>query len=285
MGLQSVLNLGKNSLAQNQTALQTIGHNIANASVEGYSRQEVVPTNNPPTQSGFGFLGTGVRVETIRQVVDRFLNGQIVQVKSDLAALTARAGAMRLAETFLNEGISEGGLNSALIRFFLSAEALSARPEGAPERTDFLNAALNLAQEFNTLANLFQDLQVQANRDISRAIGEVNEIVARIADLNVRIQTAEAGGQTANDLRDERQRSLERLSQLINIDTFEDPDGAVIVIVGKGFPIVQKGEATQIKGIENPDNVVGAAPPLLPPPRLQPTAESEPAVRSATRSA
>src|SRR3972149_1378474 len=31
MGLQSVLNLGKNSLAQNQVALQTIAHHIATA--------------------------------------------------------------------------------------------------------------------------------------------------------------------------------------------------------------------------------------------------------------
>ena len=54
MGLQSVLNLGKNSLAQNQVALQTIAHNIANAGVEGYSRQEAIAVNTPPTQHAFG---------------------------------------------------------------------------------------------------------------------------------------------------------------------------------------------------------------------------------------
>src|SRR3989338_1302156 len=174
MGLQSVLNLGKNSLAQNQVALQTIAHNIANAGVEGYSRQESIAVNTPPTQHGFGFLGTGVRVDTIRQAADRFLNGQIVGIKAEFEAFKARSEAMKLAETFLNEGASNTGISSSLVRFFQAAEALSARPEGAPERTDFVNAASNLAPVFNTTAASLQDLQVQADRNIVRGVAEMN---------------------------------------------------------------------------------------------------------------
>lgn len=262
MGLQGVLNLGKNSLAQNQVALQTIAHNIANAGVEGYSRQEAIAVNTPPTQHAFGFLGSGVRVDTIRQAADRFLNGQIVSIKAEFAAFRARSEAMRLAETFLNEGASGTGISSALTRFFQAAEALSARPEGAPERTDFLNAAANLARVFNTTASSLQDLRVQADRDIVRGIAEVNDLAGRMADLNGRIQVAEAGGNTANDLRDERQRVLERMSELSGVTAIEDNEGSFLVIVGRSFPIVQKGEAASLKAVDNADNVVGTVPPV-----------------------
>ncbi|MBI4252250.1 MAG: flagellar hook-associated protein FlgK, partial [Candidatus Tectomicrobia bacterium] len=262
MGLQGVLNLGKNSLAQNQVALQTIAHNIANAGVEGYSRQEAIAVNTPPTQHAFGFLGSGVRVDTIRQAADRFLNGQIVSIKAEFAAFRARSEAMRLAETFLNEGASGTGISSALTRFFQAAEALSARPEGAPERTDFLNAAANLARVFNTTASSLQDLRVQADRDIVRGIAEVNDLAGRMADLNGRIQVAEAGGNTANDLRDERQRVLERMSELSGVTAIEDNEGSFLVIAGRSFPIVQKGEASSLKAVDNADNVVGTVPPV-----------------------
>ena len=262
MGLQSILNLGKNALTQNQVALQTIAHNIANAGVEGYSRQEAVSANTPPTQHNFGFLGTGVRVETIRQAADRFLNGQIVNIKAEFEAFRARSEAMKLAETFLNEGASGTGISSALVRFFATAEALAARPEGSPERTDFLNAASNLAQVFNTTARSLQELQVQADRDIVRSVAEVNDLVGRMADLNSRIQVAEAGGNSANDLRDERQRVLERMSELVGVSAIEDQEGSFLVIAGRSFPIVQKGDGAKLKTVDNPDNVVGTIPPV-----------------------
>ncbi|MBI2178068.1 MAG: hypothetical protein HYU38_07005 [Candidatus Tectomicrobia bacterium] len=169
---------------------------------------------------------------------------------------------MRLAETFLNEGASGTGISSALTRFFQAAEALSARPEGAPERTDFLNAAANLARVFNTTASSLQDLRVQADRDIVRGIAEVNDLAGRMADLNGRIQVAEAGGNTANDLRDERQRVLERMSELSGVTAIEDNEGSFLVIVGRSFPIVQKGEASSLKAVDNSDNVVGTVPPV-----------------------
>ncbi|MEE9257576.1 MAG: flagellar basal body protein, partial [bacterium] len=64
MGLESVLQIGKSSITHNQVALQTIAHNIANASVEGYSRQEVVAVPKRASLTGEGFLGTGVDVQT-----------------------------------------------------------------------------------------------------------------------------------------------------------------------------------------------------------------------------
>jgi flagellar hook-associated protein 1 FlgK len=262
MGLASVLNIGKQSLALDQAALQTIGHNIANAGVEGYSRQEVVPTNNTPQEGSFGFLGTGVHIDTVRQLVDRFLNIQIARLKAEAGALDVQAEGVKLAETFLNQSGSESGINGAINNFFLAAEELATTPEGAAERNALINAATVLARDFNKLSKAIEDLQVAANKDITRAITEVNQYAARIAELNQRIVIAETGGNTANDLRDVRQRILENLSELVDVNFIEEPDGAYLVFVGQSSPLVSKGIAGTIEGIENPDNVVGTSPPV-----------------------
>lgn len=262
MGLQSVLNIGKQSLALNQTALQTIGHNIANAGVEGYSRQEVVPTTNVPIQGNFGFLGTGVQIDTVRQMVDRFLNAQIVRQTASVGSLDVQAEGIQLAETFLNESGTESGINAAINEFFSAAEDLATTPEGAAERNAILNAATILVRDFNRLGTSIEDLQIEANRDITRAISEVNQFAKRIAELNNQISAAETTGNTANDLRDERQRNLEMMSKLVDVNFIEETDGALLVFVGQSAPLVSKGIAGQLVGVENPDNVAGKVPPV-----------------------
>ncbi len=262
MGLASVLNIGKQSLSVNQAALQTIGHNIANAGIDGYSRQQVIPTNNSPLEGSFGFLGTGVHIDTVRQIVDKFLNAQVTLLKAEAGSLNAQAAAVKLAETFLNGSGSEGGINGAINELFLAAEELATTPEGAAERNALINAATILARDFNTLGSSIEDLQIESNRDMTRAITEVNQFAGRIAELNERIVVAETGGHTTNDLRDERQRILEQLAERIDVNFIEEPDGALLVFVGQGSPLVSKGIAGTIQGVENPDNVVGNSPPV-----------------------
>ncbi|MFC1492097.1 flagellar hook-associated protein FlgK [Nitrospinota bacterium] len=259
MGLQSALNIGRQSILANQAALQTIAHNISNAGVEGYSRQEVVLANNPPTA---GFLGTGVHIETVRQLVDRFLNAQITRFKADEGSLNAQAEGILLAEAFLSESGTEGGINGAINNFFLAAEDLATSPESAAERNALINAAETLVDKFNRLGGAIEDLQVEADRDITRAITEVNQFVERIAFLNDKIRVSETAGDTANDLRDERQRILEQLSERIDVSSVEEDDGAFLLFVGRSSPIVQKGVFNKIVGIQDSDNVVPTAPPV-----------------------
>jgi len=262
MGLGSLLNIGKQSLLVNQAALQTIGHNIANAGVDGYSRQEVIPQNNPALETNYGFLGTGVRVDTVRQLSDRFLNTQITKFKSELGALRSQSEGAVLAEAFLNEAGTEAGINASINKFFLSAEDLATAPEGVAERNGLVNSAEILIEKFNSLGVAIEDMMITADNDILRAIAEVNQLVTKMGELNTRITVSETNGNTANDLRDERQRTLENLSELTDTSFIEEKDGALLVFVGRSVPFVSKGVSNKLVGVNNPDNVVGNSPPV-----------------------
>ena len=61
----SLLNVGARALLANQVALQTAGHNIANVSTPGYSRQNVVLETVQGQFTGGGYIGKGVDVATI----------------------------------------------------------------------------------------------------------------------------------------------------------------------------------------------------------------------------
>ena len=97
-GLQTSL---RGLLAQ-QRMLDTTGHNIANASTEGYSRQEATLAASPALQIPAGgvaggagaHLGSGVDVQGFRRIRDQFLDLQYRAQNTNLGEWTARAEAL-----------------------------------------------------------------------------------------------------------------------------------------------------------------------------------------------
>jgi flagellar hook-associated protein 1 FlgK len=83
---------GLRAMIANQAALQTTGHNIANAGVDGYSRQRAEFTTMSPQTTSRGFVGRGVDVETVSRVHSAFLTREAAATRAlagmdDTAAL------------------------------------------------------------------------------------------------------------------------------------------------------------------------------------------------------
>ena len=81
----SGIEIGKKSLISHQLGLSTIGHNLSNASTEGYSRQRVQmgavdPIYRPQLNRAetAGQIGQGVEVQSVERVRDQLLEGRIV---------------------------------------------------------------------------------------------------------------------------------------------------------------------------------------------------------------
>src|SRR5574343_1119372 len=85
-----LMNIGLRAMIANSAALQVTGHNIANANVEGYSRQGVVLATNTGQFTGAGFFGKGSNVVDVRRAHDQFLTAQ-----SHAAASLSNMDAMR----------------------------------------------------------------------------------------------------------------------------------------------------------------------------------------------
>src|SRR3954449_12786631 len=118
-GMQTSL---RGLLAQ-QRMLDTTSHNIANASTQGYSRQQATLSASQSLQiqvagtsmasSGAAQLGTGVDVQGFRRVRDQFLDSQYRAQNTNVSDWNARASSLDTAELSLNEP-SDDGVNAQL---------------------------------------------------------------------------------------------------------------------------------------------------------------------------
>lgn len=83
-------NIGLRALLTSQSALDTIGHNVANANTEGYSRQSLLISNSRPLNLRGLQLGHGVEANQVIRSVDDLLNSRIVRQTSTIGRLDSQ---------------------------------------------------------------------------------------------------------------------------------------------------------------------------------------------------
>jgi len=236
-----LLGIGTSALLSLQRAIDTTGHNIANVNTEGYSRQRVDFATRLPQPAGDGFIGSGVRVDTIARSYDRFLVADARERLSGSAGFdTLKTLSARLDNLLADP---ESGLSAALQDFFGALQGVAANPASLPERQVLLSEAQVLADTFQSLDQRF-----------ARLNAEVNALAQGIADINERIvrSRATSGGEAANDLLDSRDRLLDRLAQQVGITTVEQSDGAVNVLAGSGQALVVGSRAGRLQTFTDP---------------------------------
>lgn len=225
------VNIGLKALLAAQASLETIGHNLANASTPGYSRQRVETSTSLPMRLRGLVQGTGLQADAISRAVDTLLHGRITSQHSMLGRLDARLDVMSSVESLLG-GASDTGTPVLFKKMFQAFAALSTAPEDATLRTGAVQSAASLATGLQRLADqgatLGRDVFLRLRSDAE----QVNRIAERIGDLNRQISGSELGAAAANDLRDAREQALVELSRFVDVRSVEEPGGAVRVLVG-----------------------------------------------------
>ena len=242
-GLQTSL---RGLLAQ-QRLIDTAGHNIANASTQGYSRQEAALVASPALEIPAGgiaggagaHLGSGVDVQSFRRIRDQFIDLQYRAQNTNLGEWAARAGALQRAETALAEP-GENGINQQLSEFWdawsVLADANGSDQIAAKQVVVAKGAAL--ADAFETVRSQFVLTKSQTYAeyaDLARPAGpgdsggEIAQIARDIADLNDTIKRFMTAGDVPNDLLDRRDQLLDQLSDFGQISIDAQADGTVNV--------------------------------------------------------
>jgi flagellar hook-associated protein 1 FlgK len=256
-GISSVLNIGRDALRTYELAMQVTSHNIANALTPGYTRQQIVLEAQSPMNFGGLQLGMGVVAGSVSQAFDQYTTRSIQQNTSALAENDAKATALSYLETIFNEASGQG-LNQALTDFWNAWQDLSGNPGGIAERSALLQKAEALAVQFRSMSADLNRVGQSMNTSLGASILDLNQTARQIAALNDKIVAAETGGTAANDLRDQRNSLVEKMSSLIGISYYENEAGSLSITTTSGSMLVngtqswelsQVGEAIYWNGI------------------------------------
>ncbi len=242
--LNSSLNMGQRALSINQRAMQTVGHNIANQETEGFSRQQVRSGTSAPDPTG---LGGGADAQPTSRVYEKFVQRKILQENPRSEMFKSRGEFLQKIEIIFSE--TEGnGLHKALNEFWNSWSQLSNQPESEPARMRVKEQSDVLASRFRGMHSQLSGLRKEINGRLVATVNKVNELGQKVAELNRQIFSYEGRQRVANDMRDARNQAIEELSALVDVNSFEDPNGRTTVIIGRDWTLVEGINRYQLDG-------------------------------------
>lgn len=229
----------KRSLITQTAALNTTGHNVANANTPGYSRQVVNMTAADPIDAvafyrttAPGQLGTGVEFNSIIRIRESFLDGQFRNENTSLGGWTIRNSTLEKLETIMNEP-SDTGIRTVLNNFWNSWSDLSQDPQDVTNRKIVKETTLALTDGLNQISLQLDALTSDLTNNVSLKTTEINSYLQSIADLNNNIVKVEQLGDNANDLRDQRDYAVDQLSKIAGVQITELDSGYQVTIAGQ----------------------------------------------------
>lgn len=249
----SLFTVGLSGLNAAQIGLATTGHNITNASTDGYHRQTIVQGTNLATPTGSGFIGQGTNVETIKRVYSQFLDNQLQQVQTKSSYLDSYLSQINQIDNMLAD--SNSGLSPALQDFFSAVGDVSSNPQAVASRQSMLSSGSALISRFQTLFSRFNDLQNGVNTQIGDSVTQINSYAQQIANLNSQIiaQTS-SGNQPPNDLLDQRGNLINQLNQQVGATVVKQSDGSYNVFIGNGQPLIVGNTVYQLAAVRSPED-------------------------------
>ncbi|BAC14463.1 flagellar hook-associated protein 1 [Oceanobacillus iheyensis HTE831] len=268
MGTFYGLEMSRQALAAQQSALYTTGHNISNANTPGYTRQRV----NLEAMNGFpyasrnrpnmpGQMGTGVEAGSVQRIRNQFLDNQFRSENNSSGYWTEKANALSRMENVMNEP-SDSGLSKTMNQFWQSLQDLAVNPDNAGARSVVLQRGHALADTFNYISSSMSTIRTDLSNQIDTTVKDANSLIDNIDNLNEQIKNLETHGYDANDLYDKRDVLLDELSGIVNIKVTYDnshaknrADGVATVEV-----LNDSGDsiATLVDGVEGTVNHIEA---------------------------
>jgi flagellar hook-associated protein 1 len=197
-----------------QADLQVVSSNVSNAGREDYTRKKVNISSNSVTTEGTG----GVRItgysrstsETVSKILNQSLaeNGLRGTQKSYLQQVQDLLGASKDTPV----------ITSAMSSFTAAWQELAAAPEDNTRKQNVIFKAQNLAREVQRLANGIDAITTNAQDEVTSSVNTLNISLARIAELNIQIASAEHSGGSSGSLIDERDVEVRKVSALTAVN-------------------------------------------------------------------
>ena len=237
--LLSVLDVSRDGMMAQATALDITGQNVSNASTPGYVRR-VAQIETTPTYGAFG----SVRVAGIGRILDRFAAGRAIAESGKQGAAEARAAAIANAESILTPPTVPSVADRMAV-FYGSMAALGQNPSDPSVRGAALAAAGELTHSVGNTAGQLAAAQASLLGKAQGVTSEVNDRLTRIAALNRQIAEASAQGATPADLMDQRESLLREVGERIGAQAVEQPNGS-ITLLSSGTALVDGDRASSI---------------------------------------
>lgn len=247
----------KRALNVAQLGLDTVGHNISNAKTPGYTRQRVdqVSLSLNGYKSKFAIFGVnstglGVGVTGVSQIRDPYLDNRYRAEASTNGELGVKSDGLTDINNIFDEIMNDNGLHAKFGDLINALDSLMQQADDKNLAAVVRNTASQLVQMINKSASQLETTRASLKTELNTTVeSDVNSILEQIASLNTRIKEDNIYGNPSNELNDERNLLIDKLSEYVDIKVTRTP-----VTLANGLTIEKLG--IELKDTEPPVKLV-----------------------------
>ena len=220
-----------------QMALNVTGQNISNINTAGYTRQQLDQYSFITNSSGMyhssssASVGSGVMLAGVSQLRDPYLDIRFRKEMSSVGSTDATLNVLDQLQSVINN-VDKEGIVTQLQDLFSRISELGSHVGEQEFETLMRESAQDLCTLLNSSASKLQQVYDNILQQYNEDIQDTNNILQKIQDLNEQIRIADINGDSALELRDQRNTLIDSLSEYMKIDvTYGKED------VGAGFEV------------------------------------------------
>jgi flagellar hook-associated protein 1 FlgK len=221
------------ALQTNQAALNVVSNNVANLNTPNYARRVV----NETTLAAGGQLA-GVDIASVERVANQFLQQEQLAAGGTASQYDTMANLFSQLNGLLGGPGDNQSLATQLTKVASAFATASQAPGSSAGQTGVMNALNGLASTFSNVSGTITSLQNQIDQQVVNSVGSTNTLIQQVYQLNAQIKNANASGDQASALLDQRDTALTNLAQVIGIKTTTNADGSVNVATTDGVNLV-----------------------------------------------
>jgi flagellar hook-associated protein 1 FlgK len=233
MSLTLALNSAISGLSTAQAGLNVVSSNIANVNTEGYTRKVFEPTSRV-----LAGLGVGVELGDITNNVDQNLLKDLREERSKFGLLDSKMNYFKRIQDLFGTTSSDSSIAHRVNNLQKEWETLATEPEKSTTHLQAVQSGVVVADQLSRMSNTIQGLRLDADREIERAVQEINNLLNTISKLNDQVSLGTATARQNEDLEDKRDVALNRLSELVDVQYFFNSNGSCSVFTTDGTTLV-----------------------------------------------
>jgi flagellar hook-associated protein 1 FlgK len=238
--MSDLLSIGASGVRAYQTALDTVGDNIANSGVAGYSRRSVSLreiTVGSGTAAGGYQAGVGVLTTGIQRSSDSFAAAALRSADTDLTKTTTTAAWLDR----IGKALEGNAIAARFTDFFNSSDALAADPASSALRANFLAAAGNVASAISATGRAFDQVDADLDAQAMQTTQTMNSLAASLVRINDGLGRTTPNTAASGQLLDQRDAILDQMSQISDLKVTTDNLGRSTVALGGGSGVAFVG--------------------------------------------
>ena len=231
--MSDLLSIGASGVRAYQTALDTVGDNIANSGTAGYSRRTVALREVSTTGGISGTslsAGLGVLASGINRTADTYATAALRSAGTDLSRTSTTAAWMDR----VGKALSSNNISARVTEFFNASSALAAEPASSALRATFLAAAGNVANAAVSTGTAFDQVDADIDAQGKQAASMLTSLGASLVKINDGLGRTPLNTSASAQLLDQRDSILDQMSAISDLKVTADRFGRVTVGLGSG---------------------------------------------------